>query len=320
MDWLNYHHLMYFWMVAKEGSVSRASEQLHLAQPTLSSQIKKLEKSLGVKLFDRVGRQMVLTETGQMVYRYAEEIFTLGRELTDALRDAEPRRLAVDSGGAGYAPQIGRLSLVEAGPGNGREAAPNVLRRQAERTADRFAHAPSGYCPGRFPLAADDAYPCVQSLAGRERRDRIWNRLRSPKSTARIPGRFARGHQCCCRRRTHPLAANARTMVRRHGTFAPPCSTSSKTLRCSRSSGSTARACSSPPRRSKPKSSAIWRSLARQNRRREGTLLRHLCRASAEAPRRRSDLKRRDEKQLPDASDQRERKTRGSTAQKPKLF
>lgn len=86
MDWLNYHHLLYFWMVAKEGGISRAAEQLHLAQPTLSSQIKKLEKSLRAELFVRAGRSMVLTETGQTVYRYADEIFSLGRELTDTLQ------------------------------------------------------------------------------------------------------------------------------------------------------------------------------------------------------------------------------------------
>ncbi len=86
MGWLNYHHLLYFWMVAKEGGIARAAEQLHLAQPTLSNQIRKLEKSLGAKLFDRVGRSLVLTDTGQIVYRYAEEIFTLGRELSDALQ------------------------------------------------------------------------------------------------------------------------------------------------------------------------------------------------------------------------------------------
>lgn len=85
MEWLNYHHLLYFWMVAKEGSITRASETLHLAQPTLSSQIKKLEKSMGAALFNRVGRTMVLTETGQLVYRYADEIFTLGRELVDTV-------------------------------------------------------------------------------------------------------------------------------------------------------------------------------------------------------------------------------------------
>jgi LysR family transcriptional activator of nhaA len=85
VDWLNYHHLLYFWMVAREGGISRAAEQLHLAQPTLSSQIRKLEKAVGAELFERTGRSMVLTEAGQMVYRYADEIFTLGRELTDTL-------------------------------------------------------------------------------------------------------------------------------------------------------------------------------------------------------------------------------------------
>jgi len=86
MDWLNYHHLLYFWMVAKEGGISRAADKLHLAQPTLSSQIKKLEQSLGVELFNRSGRRLVLTEEGQTVFRYADEIFNLGRELTDTLQ------------------------------------------------------------------------------------------------------------------------------------------------------------------------------------------------------------------------------------------
>lgn len=85
MDWLNYHHLLYFWTVAKEGGVSRAAESLHLAQPTLSSQIKKLEKSVGHALFERSGRTLALTETGQLVFRYADEIFGLGKELTDVL-------------------------------------------------------------------------------------------------------------------------------------------------------------------------------------------------------------------------------------------
>jgi LysR family transcriptional activator of nhaA len=87
MEWLNYHHLLYFWTVAKEGGVSRAAEVLHLAQPTLSSQIKKLEKSVGHDLFERSGRSLVMTETGRLVYRYADEIFGLGRELSDVLHN-----------------------------------------------------------------------------------------------------------------------------------------------------------------------------------------------------------------------------------------
>ncbi len=98
MEWLNYHHLLYFYTVAREGSVTKASEVLRLAQPTLSGQIRKLEDSLGEKLFARDGRTLVLTDVGRMVYRYAEEIFTLGREMQDALRGrptSRPARLLV---------------------------------------------------------------------------------------------------------------------------------------------------------------------------------------------------------------------------------
>jgi LysR family transcriptional activator of nhaA len=86
MDWLNYHHLFYFYTVAKEGSVSRAAKILRLAQPTLSGQIRKLENTFDEKLFARSGRSLVLTEMGKLVFRYAEDIFTIGRELTDTLR------------------------------------------------------------------------------------------------------------------------------------------------------------------------------------------------------------------------------------------
>ena len=87
LDWINYHHLLYFYTVAKEGGVSRAAEVLHLAQPTLSSQIKKLEKSIGHELFERSGRSLTLTETGHLVYKYADEIFGLGQELADLLHN-----------------------------------------------------------------------------------------------------------------------------------------------------------------------------------------------------------------------------------------
>jgi LysR family transcriptional activator of nhaA len=85
MNWLNYHHLLYFWTVAREGSITKACKQLHLTQPTVSSQIRELEKALKTRLFERAGRSIRLTEAGQMVYRYADEIFTLGRELRDAV-------------------------------------------------------------------------------------------------------------------------------------------------------------------------------------------------------------------------------------------
>jgi len=86
MEWLNYHHLLYFWMVAKEGSVVRASKELHLAHPTISGQIHRLEEVLGEKLFARKGRDLVLTDTGRVAYRYADEIFSLGREFLDTIK------------------------------------------------------------------------------------------------------------------------------------------------------------------------------------------------------------------------------------------
>jgi LysR family transcriptional activator of nhaA len=86
MDWLNYHHFLYFWTVAREGSIARASEKLLLANPTISGQIHRLEDSLGVKLFKRRGRGLALTEAGEVAYRYADEIFSLGREFVDTLQ------------------------------------------------------------------------------------------------------------------------------------------------------------------------------------------------------------------------------------------
>jgi LysR family transcriptional activator of nhaA len=86
MDWLNYHHLRYFWTVAKEGGLRPAAERLRVSQPSISAQIRELETALGVKLFRRSGRANVLTDSGQIALRYAEEIFALGQELTNAIQ------------------------------------------------------------------------------------------------------------------------------------------------------------------------------------------------------------------------------------------
>ena len=92
VEWLNYQHLLYFWMVAKKGTIARACEELRLAQPTISGQLRSLEESFGEKLFQRQGRRLTLTEAGKIVYRYADEIFTLGNELTDALKGRPSNR------------------------------------------------------------------------------------------------------------------------------------------------------------------------------------------------------------------------------------
>jgi len=98
MDWLNYHHLHYFWVVAREGSVTRACEILHLSQPTISGQIRELERAMKAPLFAKSGRGLTLTETGRAVFRYADDIFALGRELMDVVSGrpvGQPVRLRV---------------------------------------------------------------------------------------------------------------------------------------------------------------------------------------------------------------------------------
>lgn len=98
MDWLNYHHLLYFWTVAREGGISKAAEKLRLSQPTISAQIRLLEESLDQRLFQRQGRSLVITDVGRIVYRFADEIFGIGRELKETLRGLpgdRPLQLAV---------------------------------------------------------------------------------------------------------------------------------------------------------------------------------------------------------------------------------
>jgi LysR family transcriptional activator of nhaA len=85
MTTLNYHHLQYFWAVAREGSIVRAAEELRVSQPTISLQLKELERSLDRKLFERAGRRLTLTDAGRVVYAYAQEIFALGQDLIHAV-------------------------------------------------------------------------------------------------------------------------------------------------------------------------------------------------------------------------------------------
>jgi len=86
MESLNYHHLMYFWVTAREGSMTRAAAKLHVTPATLSIQIKELEKFLGRQLLRKSGRGLALTETGESVLRYASDIFSTGEEMLNALR------------------------------------------------------------------------------------------------------------------------------------------------------------------------------------------------------------------------------------------
>ena len=112
MEWLNYHHLYYFWTVAREGSITKACRELRLAQPTISGQLRVLEEYLGEKLFERAGRGLKLTEVGEIAFRYADQIFQLGRELQDNVRGRGTRRTLI-VGIANVVPKLVAYKLLE---------------------------------------------------------------------------------------------------------------------------------------------------------------------------------------------------------------
>lgn len=114
MPALNYKHLRYFWMVAKTGSIARASEQLHLTPQSISGQLSEFEGTLGIELFRRVGRGLEVTDAGRRIYSYAEEIFALGDELLEAVHDqsavkAVPFRVGI----ADAVPKLVAYRLIE---------------------------------------------------------------------------------------------------------------------------------------------------------------------------------------------------------------
>jgi LysR family transcriptional activator of nhaA len=114
VDWLNYHHLRYFWVVAREGGLRRAAARLNVSPPSISAQIRELEEALGEKLFRRSGRSNVLTEAGQIALRYADEIFSLGRELTSALKQRPTARaLRLHVGVADSFPKLVTQQILE---------------------------------------------------------------------------------------------------------------------------------------------------------------------------------------------------------------
>jgi LysR family transcriptional activator of nhaA len=113
METLNHHHLFHFWTVVREGGVTRASEKLHVSQPTISGQLRELEEALGEKLLARSGRTVVLTDIGRTVYRYADEMLGLDRELLEAVkgRPSRPGKLAV--GVAMVVPKLVAYQMLE---------------------------------------------------------------------------------------------------------------------------------------------------------------------------------------------------------------
>lgn len=135
MEWLNYNHLYYFWVVAREGSVAAAAKELNVTQPTISAQLPLLEEALGEKLFEKSGRGLALTEAGRMALRYADEIFALGRELRDVLRDRPTGKAPrVTVGVADVVPKLVAYRVLRPAF----EAAPNVEIVCREASPDRL--------------------------------------------------------------------------------------------------------------------------------------------------------------------------------------
>lgn len=112
--WINYHHLLYFKTIAEEASVSKAAEKLHLGQPTLSAQLKQFEDAMGVSLFERQHKKLILTEQGKVALQYAQNIFKMGNEMLEVLQDRLiPSRVHLQIGALDSIPKQVILKLAK---------------------------------------------------------------------------------------------------------------------------------------------------------------------------------------------------------------
>ncbi|MFO0667719.1 MAG: LysR family transcriptional regulator [Polyangiaceae bacterium] len=153
MEWLNYHHLFYFWRIAREGGLARAAEQLHVTHSTLSTQLRSLEEFFGGALFERRGRRLVLTALGEEIASFADDIFRIGSELVDAARGrSNERRLALRIGVVSSMPKSVAYGLVEPAlsvPNYG-----SIVARQ-----DRLERLLEEMAAGRLHLVLSDVAP-----------------------------------------------------------------------------------------------------------------------------------------------------------------
>ena len=114
-NWINYHHLLYFKTIAEEDSVSKAADKLRLSQSTLSAQLKQFEEALGVKLFERKHKKLILTDQGKVTYDYAKSIFAIGNELFEVLSDKmSPSRMTLQVGALDSVPKQITLEITKA--------------------------------------------------------------------------------------------------------------------------------------------------------------------------------------------------------------
>lgn len=139
----NFHHLYYFYAIAKSGSVSQAAKELRLSQPALSCQLKNLEEYLQIKLFERKGRKLILTEEGHSALAYAKQIFDLGKEFADGLQDRSQKgRIRIQIGILNSIPKTFANSLLKfifsADPAAHVQLQEDTLERMAGQLKDHF--------------------------------------------------------------------------------------------------------------------------------------------------------------------------------------
>lgn len=112
--WINYHHLFYFKTIAEEGTVSKAADKLRIGQPTLSAQLKQFEETLGVQLFERQHKRLLLTEQGKVALEYSKNIFRMGSEMYEVLHDRlKPLKPSLHLGALDSVPKQIVLQLVK---------------------------------------------------------------------------------------------------------------------------------------------------------------------------------------------------------------
>jgi LysR family transcriptional activator of nhaA len=164
--WLNYHHLLYFWTVVREGSISAASKRLRLAQPTISTQLKALEEQLGVPLFDRSRRRLELTEIGKTTYRYADEIFALGRELLETLHEGPLRGLRLSIGVTHVLAKLIAYRLIEPALAIGESMAVSCQQDRFEHLLTRLARHELDLVLSDTPLGPEVGVKAFNHLLG----------------------------------------------------------------------------------------------------------------------------------------------------------
>ena len=209
----------YFWVVAREGGLVPAGKVLRLSQPTLSAQIHALEEQLGEKLFSKVGRKLVLTEMGRVVYRYADEIFALGRELVDTVRarsTGQPLRLAVGRRRRGA--EAGRAAACSSRRSHLDEPVRLVCREDTPKgcSRDLALHA-LDIVISDAPVPPGSSVRAFNHLLGESGVSFFATQAPGAAATGAASRGRSTARRCCCRSSTSRSAARSNQWFEQHG-------------------------------------------------------------------------------------------------------